>query len=105
MFLILTDLVMVAQRWEEIPHRGLYTPKAILHWMEDVAQGGDWRTPKYDAQPSLFRRPPLAPWMLGILGDDVMLGFDGDDGICFHLDAIDDFERGCSMLPPPFHLR
>jgi hypothetical protein len=31
MGLILTALVMVAHRWEEIPHPGLYTPEAILH--------------------------------------------------------------------------
>jgi hypothetical protein len=65
MGLILTDLVMVAHKWEKIPHPRLYTPKAILHWMEGIAQGDDWRTPKDNAQPSPLQTPPLAPWMLG----------------------------------------
>jgi hypothetical protein len=63
---LLTDLVMVVQRWEEIPHSGLYTPEVILYWKEDVAKEDDWRTHRDDMQCSPLGMPPLAPWKLGI---------------------------------------
>jgi hypothetical protein len=37
MGLHLLDMVMVAHRWEKIPHLGHCTLNIILHWMEDVA--------------------------------------------------------------------
>jgi hypothetical protein len=38
----LTDMVMMAGRWEEIPHLGQCTPHLIQHLMEDVALGYAW---------------------------------------------------------------
>jgi hypothetical protein len=37
MGLVLTYMVMVAHRWAEVTHLGIYTPDPTLHWMEDVA--------------------------------------------------------------------
>jgi hypothetical protein len=36
MVLYLLDMVMVAQRWEKIPHPWHYTLETIMHWMENV---------------------------------------------------------------------
>jgi hypothetical protein len=59
MGLFLTYLVMVAHRWAKISHPRLYTPEAILHWMEDVSHGDDWRTHKDDAHPSQHLEDPI----------------------------------------------
>jgi hypothetical protein len=41
------------------PTPWLYTPKAIMHWMEDVALGDDWMTHRDDIHPSSPGRHPL----------------------------------------------
>jgi hypothetical protein len=35
---------------------------------------------------------------VGHLDDDVMLGFDRDDGVCFHLDTNDDLRCGIAFF-------
>jgi hypothetical protein len=65
MGLFMLDMVMVAQRWEGIPHPALYTPETIMHWMEDVTLGDDWMTHD-DIHPSAPWTPSFTPWMLGI---------------------------------------
>jgi len=49
--------------------------------------------------------PPPCTLDVGHLDDDVMLGFDRADVVYFQLDAMDEFEMGCSILPPHFYLR
>jgi hypothetical protein len=42
MGLVLTDLVMMAHKWVEIPHLGQCTPGLITHWIEDVSPIDSW---------------------------------------------------------------
>jgi hypothetical protein len=69
--LILIDMVMVAQRWEGSQHPGLYTPRTIMHWMEDIAQGDDWRTHRDDIHSSTPWMLCSTPWTLALFDDDV----------------------------------
>jgi hypothetical protein len=87
MGLYLLDMVMVAQRWEKSPHPGHYTPEIITHWMEDVALVDGWMTCRDDIHPPPPWTPSFTPWTLGLFDDDVILGFDGDVGVCCHLDT------------------
>jgi len=61
MGMYMLDMVMVAQRWEGSPHPELYTPETIMHWMEDIALGDDWRAHRDDIQLSLLWMPSLTP--------------------------------------------
>jgi hypothetical protein len=50
-----------------------------MHWMEDVALVDGWMMCIDDIHPPPPWKPFFTLWMLGLLDDDVMLGFDGDD--------------------------
>jgi hypothetical protein len=54
--LVLTDLVIIAHRWAEIPHARQCTLGFITHWIEDVALVEKWIPCRDEIQAS-------PPWM------------------------------------------